>query len=45
MGRYKFKSYSGTNLIFQIMERFLKKINKTDNCWLWTAAIRGKTGY
>lgn len=27
------------------MERFLKKINKTDNCWLWTAAIRGKSGY
>lgn len=27
------------------MERFLKKVNKTENCWLWTAAIRGKSGY
>lgn len=27
------------------MERFWKKVNKTETCWLWTAAIRGKTGY
>ncbi len=27
------------------MERFFKKIEKTDYCWIWTAASRGKTGY
>lgn len=27
------------------MKRFFDKINKTENCWLWTAATRGKTGY
>jgi hypothetical protein len=27
------------------MERFFKKIEKTDSCWIWTAAIRGKSGY
>jgi len=27
------------------MKRFFDKINKTDTCWLWTAALRGKTGY
>ena len=27
------------------MKRFFEKINKTDSCWLWTAATRGKTGY
>jgi hypothetical protein len=27
------------------MKRFFAKINKTDSCWLWTAATRGKTGY
>ena len=27
------------------MKRFFDKINKTDGCWLWTAATRGKTGY
>lgn len=27
------------------MKRFFDKINKTDDCWLWTAALRGKTGY
>ena len=26
-------------------ERFWKKVNKTDNCWIWQAATRGKTGY
>ena len=25
-------------------ERFLAKVNKTDSCWLWTAAIRAKYG-
>jgi hypothetical protein len=28
-----------------IMERFFNKIEKTDSCWLWTAGLRGKTGY
>jgi hypothetical protein len=27
------------------MQRFLDKVNKTDSCWLWTAGIRGKSGY
>ncbi len=27
------------------MERFFKKINKTNSCWEWTAALRGKSGY
>ena len=27
------------------MERFFKKINKTDTCWVWTAGLRGKSGY
>ena len=27
------------------MKRFFDKVNKTDNCWLWIAGIRGKTGY
>lgn len=27
------------------MERFFNKINKTDTCWIWTAGLRGKTGY
>lgn len=27
------------------MKRFFNKINKTDNCWIWTAGLRGKTGY
>jgi len=27
------------------MKRFFDKINKTDNCWLWTAGSRGKSGY
>jgi hypothetical protein len=27
------------------MKRFFDKINKTENCWLWTACSRGKTGY
>ena len=27
------------------MDRFFKKIDKTDNCWIWTAGLRGKTGY
>ena len=26
------------------MQRFFDKINKTDNCWLWTAAMRGGYG-
>jgi len=30
---------------FEAMERFFKKVEKTESCWLWTAAIRGKSGY
>ena len=27
------------------MERFFNKVIKTENCWIWTAGLRGKTGY
>ena len=27
------------------MERFYKKVDKTDSCWIWKAALRGKSGY
>lgn len=27
------------------MESFFSKIEKTDSCWVWTAALRGKSGY
>lgn len=27
------------------MEQFFKKVEKTDSCWEWKAAIRGKSGY
>ena len=27
------------------MERFFEKIEKTESCWIWTAGLRGKTGY
>lgn len=27
------------------MERFLKKVNKTNHCWEWIACLRGKSGY
>jgi hypothetical protein len=27
------------------MDRFLKKIDKTESCWIWNASLRGKTGY
>jgi hypothetical protein len=27
------------------MKRFFDKIDKTNNCWIWTAGLRGKTGY
>lgn len=27
------------------MKRFFDKIVKTDSCWNWTAALRGKSGY
>ena len=27
------------------MQRFFDKVDKTDTCWLWTAGLRGKTGY
>jgi hypothetical protein len=27
------------------MDRFFDKVMKTDSCWIWTAATRGKTGY
>jgi hypothetical protein len=28
-----------------LMKRFFDKIDKTDSCWIWTACLRGKTGY
>ena len=27
------------------MDRFFKKVDKTDSCWNWTASLRGATGY
>lgn len=27
------------------MNRFFDKVNKTEGCWLWLAALRGKSGY
>lgn len=27
------------------MKRFFDKVNKTDSCWVWTAGVRGKSGY
>lgn len=27
------------------MTRFFDKVLITNNCWIWTAALRGKTGY
>lgn len=27
------------------MQRFFDKVQKTETCWIWTAAIRGKSGY
>lgn len=27
------------------MKRFFDKVNKTEGCWIWTAGLRGKTGY
>ena len=27
------------------MDRFLNKIEKTESCWIWTAGLRGKSGY
>jgi hypothetical protein len=27
------------------IERFWSKVNKTETCWNWTAAIRGNSGY
>ena len=41
MGGLHFKSYS----YILSMERFFNKIEKTDTCWIWTAGLRGKTGY
>ena len=31
--------------IHKYMERFFNKVEKTNTCWLWTAGLRGKTGY
>lgn len=28
-----------------IQDRFLAKVSKTDTCWLWQAAVRGKHSY
>jgi hypothetical protein len=30
---------------YNYMERFFDKVDKTDNCWLWIAGLRGKAGY
>lgn len=27
------------------IDRFLKKVDQTDSCWLWVGAIAGRTGY
>jgi hypothetical protein len=27
------------------MDRFFNKVQKTNDCWIWTACTRGKTGY
>lgn len=27
-----------------LLERFLKKVNKTDGCWLWTGCVAGRYG-
>jgi len=27
------------------MKRFFDKVEKTDTCWVWTGASRGKSGY
>ena len=27
------------------MKRFFDKVNKTETCWVWIAASRGKSGY
>lgn len=27
------------------MQRFWDKVEKTNNCWIWTGGTRGKTGY
>jgi len=29
----------------QDRHRFFSKVMKTDECWLWIASLRGKTGY
>lgn len=36
---------SGSNPLCASMERFFSKIEKTSSCWIWTGALRGKTGY
>jgi hypothetical protein len=41
MGDLHFKNYP----YILGMERFFNKIEKTDTCWIWTAGLRGKTGY
>lgn len=33
------------NTNYKYMKRFFDKINKTDSCWMWTAGLRGKSGY
>lgn len=27
------------------MKRFFDKVKKTETCWIWTASLRGKSGY
>ena len=30
---------------YRYMKRFFDKVNKTETCWIWIAASRGKSGY
>ena len=39
----KVRIFVTTNYI--VMERFFKKVQKTETCWIWTAGCRGKSGY
>jgi hypothetical protein len=39
------KSTEAVNIASSDTARFYKKVDKTSDCWLWTASTRGKTGY
>lgn len=36
---------SKVRIFVTTMKRFFDKIEKIDSCWIWTACLRGKTGY